>query len=737
MERDRPGNTLADSNPFDQFDAPGPPGAVTAPTAGNPFDQFDARPSASEPKSDAQPSSGLHDIKQGIGTGAIAGASMVLGFPSDVWQMLDRGYQYAATKSAETMGLITPEEGAALRQPVPGAEDYNWGSQKINEHLTGLAKSLGADTTEPQTRAGRYAKTITSFLPGAVGLGATSLRDAGRAALNYGVIPGAVSEAAGQATEETPLEPYARIAGAIAPTGLTQVAGAARRAMSPVNHMLEGVSDADLQSAQGLVDRSRAAGAPLTVPEAIGSATGNATRLGDIQRVVEQSPKGATIMRPFMAQRPAQTEALGQSMFDATAPAGVDPYEVAPKVQVAANQTVSDANAARTSAVTPHYTAAGSDRVPVDDMHDFLNRIDTMIAGDKTGIMGPELSNLRSRLVETPAVPSTPAQRIPTTTPTGATIYRNVPATPGTPEVPITDIDNLDRVRKYFRDRLDLPQWAQDATSKEEGAKVGSLLNDLRQRMVSASPEFATGKNLYEDITNNSFNPLVRSPTGQLAKAETYPKQAQILFNSNPLPGSERAVGQAVRQVAQADPDAAAQMVRMHLEKTFNEATQNNLPGPNQFGGPKFAAVVSGNSQQAKNLEAAMKALPNGNLRWDAFRKGMDIMEGMGMRQPMGSQTAANLQIAKWMEQGHPAGEFLAQSASPGKWPSLVDRVYRHVMYDRNTGELARVFTQGSVDDLRKIVSGGKRSFQGQAAMIGALARQGAASTPEASQGQP
>jgi hypothetical protein len=204
------------------------------------------------------------------------------------------------------------------------------------------------------------------------------------------------------------------------------------------------------------------------------------------------------------------------------------------------------------------------------------------------------------------------------------------------------------------------------------------------------------------------------------------------LFNPTAsLAGGERTIANTVSAVAAHDPEAAAQFVRQHLEQAFNEATQNNIPGENQWGAPKFAAVISGNSQQAKNLEAAVLALPNGSLRWNALRKGLDIMEGMGTRQPVGSQTAFNAQINKWMEQGHPAGEFLVAAASPGRWPSLVTNAYRHVMFNHNTGDLARVFTQGNVSDLQAIARAGSRSFQGQAAMIAALARQGAMSASE------
>ena len=107
------------------------------------------------------------------------------------------------------------------------------------------------------------------------------------------------------------------------------------------------------------------------------------------------------------------------------------------------------------------------------------------------------------------------------------------------------------------------PAYVQKALPKFVGSRVTSLAKELGSIMETHSPEFAQGKQLYRDITENTFNPLARSPTGQLAAAEKYPQQAKILFATNPLPGSERAVGQAIRQIAQRDPEAAAQLVRM------------------------------------------------------------------------------------------------------------------------------------------------------------------------------
>jgi hypothetical protein len=850
------GENLSPSFASSPSSSSSPSAAPTKPVP-NFFDQFDvashpARSSAPQP---AEPSV-ASDVGRGAGLGAIKGVGMILGFPSDVWQMLDRGYQWTATKAAEKMGLITPEQGAQLRQPLPGLEDYQAGSEKINEHLLGLARSAGADTSEPRTVPGQYAETAASFVPSAVALGASSAKDAGRAALRYGVLPAVTSETAGQATKGTALEPYARVAGAIAPEGLIQATGAAGRAMSPLNRALDGVSDADMTAAQSLVDQSRAAGAPLTLPEAIQHVTGGATRLGDIQRVVEQSPAGAAKLRPFMAQRPGQADALARSTFDQIAPAGSDPYQIGPRIQGAAQQVIegspetsalrqaTDALGPNTSAeeagsvIRPElqniydrregmrnalanedygasraadYTTNGEAANPVqvrpviDHIDDQLTTAkgatamalrraratlfsngqpDMSVTGlsnarnaiasqvsmasragntDVARVLGPNgvLGQLDSALEEVPAYgqarrnfarASEPLTPFADDTAPGRIIDRDqfgnnytMPTEKVAPTIErggpsaadqfLAAAENSPRARAAFGQYYSrqLLGSATDAAGRINPNMLADTLRD-NQDMLRRFPEISANLNRI-GAARSALQMLEKTPIGAVAQTggktaqEQFQAQRNLLFNpTTALAGGERVIGSKVASIAAHDPEAAQQFVRQHLEQAFNEAAQNNVPGANQFGAPKFAAMVAGNSQQAKNLEAAVRALPDGNVRWNALRKGLDIMEGMGARQPVGSQTAFNAQINKWMQQGHPAAEFLADAASPGQWPGLVKRAYEHVMYNRNTGELARVFTEGNVDELRDIARAGRRSFQGQAALIGALARQGASS---------
>lgn len=94
-----------------------------------------------------------------------------------------------------------PEIAAKQQSPFSGAALQGYASR-----ATG-----GAIDYDPQTTAGEYAKTVGEFLPAAAigGVNPANL-------LRFGVVPGVTSEAAGQATKETELEPYARFAGAVA-----------------------------------------------------------------------------------------------------------------------------------------------------------------------------------------------------------------------------------------------------------------------------------------------------------------------------------------------------------------------------------------------------------------------------------------------------------------------------------------------------------------------------------------
>lgn len=140
----------------------------------------------------------------GIGKGAIS----LAGLPGDLAELGARGIDRATQFIGGKLGVdVQPR---ADRAPTYGSAD-----------IKNAVEAATSKFAEPQTTAGKYASTVGEFVPAAL-MGPGGF--ARRVALGA-VAPGIGSEAAGQATEGTKYEPYARVAGALAGGIAPSVAG--------------------------------------------------------------------------------------------------------------------------------------------------------------------------------------------------------------------------------------------------------------------------------------------------------------------------------------------------------------------------------------------------------------------------------------------------------------------------------------------------------------------------------
>lgn len=624
----------------------------------------------------------LSDVAQGAGRGIVKGIESIAGMPADLAYLGDRAARWIAAHGALKLGLVSPEHAQQFINQAPEADwlHRNLGSEALESGAVEAAQSLGIPLENAQTVPGQYAQTVASFLPASL----AGPEGMAKNIIQYGVIPGLMSETAGQITKGTPVEPYARVGAAVAWPASKTALNTLEQLSNPTRNIAAGVTPGQASSAQSLLDQSRAAGAPLTSPEALQAATGSGTRAGDALRIIEQSPEGGAVLKPFFAQRPGQVEALGRQALGEISPTVAEPYEVAPRVQRAAERVVQGARDETNALSHPAYAAT---------------------ANNPNALVSPEaLAAIKQQPALEQALSAVRADPVK---------YGDLRGMPDN-AMPV-----LDAAKKYLDD---LGEVAKRAGENFAAANAGRAGDDLVAIMDAEFPRYASARNIQSMRMQHVEEPLARSPIGQLAGADKFPKQAEILFNPNPLPGSQSAVGRAVKDVAKADPEAAQQMVRMHLERTFNEATQNNLPGANQFGGPKFAAIVAGNTQQAKNLEAAVKALPDGAQRWKALNQGLDILQAMGTRQPVGTTTEFNRQWNQILKQSNsPAAEILATVGSPGRWPSFVRNVYERMSYMHNTAEMAKVFAEGDIKDLLALSGQGAKSLKSQAALVSLL----------------
>lgn len=663
----------------------------------------------------ARPAPGMvEDVAKSAVGGLGRGVTNIVGSTGDMRDLVGSALDWTVRQGGELLGFDMPsadEQAArfarseAVRSQRPLGRVLEAIEAPTTAEVRNAASGAGIEFYEPQTTAGRYVSTAAEFVPAVIASRGLSLAPgAARSAApataglagdiaRFGIAPGLASEAAGQATEGTAFEPYARTGAALAAGGVAALARRPGTAEASVRDAAGNLTAENVRQAQALMNQAEQIGAPITFAEAVQQVTNGATRLGSLQRVVEQSRGGAEPMAAFMAGRPAAVQRAGNAAIDAIGPIPANPSMVAADVQRAAEGIIGDAMQARTTATQGFYRAAAGDQVDPSRIATMLDDIDAAIAGDRTGILSGPLGELRDRLTASPATPGTPAQRIPRQTPAGATIYQTVPATPGAPRVPVTDVESLSRARKFFRDRTELPQFAERAIDKETAGRIGPVLDRLDAEMTAVSPGYAQGNAAYQDFTRRVVDPLQQSPIGKLMARSEFADQARIILDPNPVPGSAAEVANAVRLIRQRAPDSARALVSQRIRQVFNEATQTNAGGPNQWGGAKFNATIRGNSQQAENLRAVVDAL-HGPGAYDGFARTLDVFEAMGRRQPAGSQTEFNRQITEELKRGGILGEATSLAASPASLASKARDIYEGWRYGRNTDQLAAFLTR-------------------------------------------
>jgi len=179
------------------------------------------------------------DVAKGAGAGLAEGAINAATLPRAV---LDAAYGAGKWVSGK-LGLRDPNAPAEVG-PIGSALQSLAGPS--GQQVKAAAESVTGDFYKPQTTAGQYARTIGEFAPGALMPGGVARRVLGNV-----VAPAVGSEAAGQATAGTELEPYARLGGAVV-GGL--LPSAASRIVTPLPASAERTAAVNTLRNEGVTD---------------------------------------------------------------------------------------------------------------------------------------------------------------------------------------------------------------------------------------------------------------------------------------------------------------------------------------------------------------------------------------------------------------------------------------------------------------------------------------------------
>jgi hypothetical protein len=628
-------------------------------------------------------------IMKSIGSGLVKGTAAIPGAIGDVPDMLG---DVAKTTIGAVTGTSAGELGAREEKMRQGFRDSGLPmvprpSDLINtQKVLGWLKSLGVQLPEAQTTGEKYAETIASFGPSALVGGGTAKQK-----ILQALVPGAATQAGGDAATEIAGKDHESLGRIVA--GLISGMGTGFATRSGVPQKMAGdaagqLTEPQLIAADKLMKDAQAQGIPLTIPEAVQQVTGGGTRLADLQRVTEQTAKGGEVMRDFYAPRAGEVARAGAQQMDQIAPAPLLPEVLGPRVNTAAKGDLEGVNRAINNRTRALYGKAANDIVtsPALSAPAVVEAIKTIRADP---VLGPKFAQY--------------------------------------PDNSVAVIDAAQKILKSQAEALNTPgQGLNRYKSSIIESDRQSAKGDARAQSSNYDAALTEQKRLRQGV----LNPLEEGPTGKLSRTTDVGKQTASVFPSRPQAGSEQGVGRAISGIHRTDPKAAEGIVRQHLETAFAEATQKNMGGQNNFGGAKWAAAIAGNPQQRKNLVEAIRSLPNGNQRWHGLNKFLKVLEATGQRQAPGSATAFNAQIMKELEGGKIGGEIPSLITSPQRALTVISDKYKQYRLGKGSEELARLFTQGNIDDLRVILSSSLNSPKAAAAAIRLMGQISVADAP-------
>lgn len=593
---------------------------------------------------DPKMSTGEDMARSGV-SGVEQGAAGVGGIAGDLTNLYGSGFAHAGKFVGDTFGIKSLSDAGqwSLDNPTDfGTLNHLATSDRLNHNIQAVAGPYH----EPQTTEGKFARTIGQFAPaGLMGGGGIPARVA------QVVVPGMASEAAGEAAHSAGpgWETAARIAGGVA--GGLGVGGAQAALRAPdaaIGAAIPNLTEAQMQAVQTLRQSASARGLTLSLPEAVQQVTNNATGLGRMQRVIEGTREGQSRTAPYFSDRPDRVRNAVNQFADTIHPPTDQPGMIGVDAQRAAQLVEQGANQARTEAVRPYYREAGSMTVDPAHVESILQGLDAQIAADRTGLLAPRLTQFRDDLIAQQARPGAPAVA-PQRVQNGASFRMEGGSSevPAQPRVPITDIENLDRARKYWREQIDAPPTALDPLSKEQGASIGSRLQELDALMERSSRPFQQGKEAYADASRAIVDPIMSGPVGAISRTADVGAQTEALYPRNPAEGAPAETAQAAQLMNGAPalgsaPDLANALTRQHVMTSLNQASRDLAGGQNQYAGSKLANMIAGNAEQEATLHAGVGALPGGAARSADLADLLEALRATGKRQPAGSMTAFN-----------------------------------------------------------------------------------------------
>jgi hypothetical protein len=624
-------------------------------------------------------------LSQSMLKGVSGLGDLVLGGPEN----FKRLYQYATTEGmpvprASTpsrtflteKGILTPE--AEFKSPVGRVAGFT------TELMAGGGINPFSMTKAVATKP---------LLPASREIGS----QIGRTAFQ-GIAGGSTSELMNSIGINSPVAQFLATGGAMTAAGVP-IGGVRSTPADIVNRNLKGVTPEQMRMADLLQKDSTRMGMPLTGPEAIAQVSGQ-RGLTSTQRFLEQAEPSQGTMNQFMAGRPAGVEqGFGNVMQSVSprAPTSATPFNL----QQAGKNVIRGAEKNLTASVDPFYKQG-------------MTEMQTLQTGKPLPVLPSEVAALKSNKELGPAIQDA------ITKVTQDSYYK----VKGLPE---SDPRVLNAAKIYLDTQY--KNFSKTMSDSEDAIKAGTAWGASRQLdsyLSSKSPTYAQGSRNFEIAQKTQFDPMQRSPVGQIAEGKV---GRDVLMPPAPVSLYPADIKRTADLLRRKDPAALPDWTRQNLEGIFNETTQKLSTGDNQFGGAKFAATIAGNKQQRDNLRTLVTET-GGMQAWQGFEKFLDVAEAQGQRMTANSATSFNEMIKNEL------GTGIASKTLTMFKPQNIVNWAENLQLGRNANMLAKMLTDpDSVAKLQELARTGPRSAKAQT-LVNSIAGGYIAQKPEITEEQ-
>ncbi len=544
---------------------------------------------------DAPPQDTRSDITKAINTGARAAESVgvkavsgALGAPGDIAELM----HFLGSKLATTTGLdkILGAPPPMPINPLPTSREF------IDRYSRDVSPMY-----EPTSKPGQYADRASTGALQAILMGGANLPMA-----LSGAGAGAGSKLGKDLFPNSPWgEALGGLLGGIIPGTAYSVL---RPPPSTVARNVLRDATTPLKTAEQLQQDSVGMGlGVLTGPESLNSPYGLS-----VQRLLEQSPEGRGV-RAVMTERGPNAARVTGAQIGAIG--DLTPREGMTALESAGNQAIAARMKDRASKTGPFYKPAEETFIPSQAVTPILEKIDQRIsAAGAESEAGRALSELRDRVQSTM-------------------------------NGHLAKVGPLDTLYKEFRDRLSRPGMEAASLSGAESSSNGvisSVVGDLGKIVENESPLIAAGRAAHK-VETPAVDELAKGLTGDLTNSKTLSQAAATFVNpKNETPAD---IARAAKALGAKNPQAVPALVQQYLRDKLEAAKAAVGATPSRLGA-KFNQATIGATEleprQAANIEAAVRALPDGNTIWSGMERVGAVYRAQGNRYVPGSPTAYN-----------------------------------------------------------------------------------------------